>query len=95
MLTAPQRIHGDLERHPSLAFRTTDDIDSLLDKLPIPARLTNDWCPLEAAVDAATLERRQRVCAVKRRRFPAGVSPARQPLQPEPTGAVTEVLAAV
>jgi hypothetical protein len=32
-----------------------------------------------------------RVCAVKRRRFPAGVSPARQPLQPEATGAVMEV----
>jgi hypothetical protein len=31
------------------------------------------------------------VCAVKRRRFPAGVSPARQPLQPEATGAVMEI----
>jgi hypothetical protein len=30
-------------------------------------------------------------CAVKRRRFPLGVSPARQPLQPEATGAVMEV----
>jgi hypothetical protein len=32
-----------------------------------------------------------RVCAVKRWRFPAGASPARQPLQPEATGAVMEV----
>jgi hypothetical protein len=31
------------------------------------------------------------VCAVKRRRFPAGASPARQPLQPEATGADMEV----
>ena len=31
------------------------------------------------------------VCAVERRRFPVGVSPTRQPLQPEATGAVTEV----
>jgi len=30
------------------------------------------------------------VCAVKRRRFPVGASPARQPLQPEATGAVME-----
>jgi len=33
----------------------------------------------------------QRVCAVKRRRFPVGASPTRQPLQPEATGAVMEV----
>jgi hypothetical protein len=32
-----------------------------------------------------------RVCAVKRRRFPAGASPARRPLQPEATGAGMEV----
>jgi|ERR1700722_387152 hypothetical protein len=31
------------------------------------------------------------VCAVRRRRFPVGVSPTRQPLQPEATGAVMEV----
>ena len=30
-------------------------------------------------------------CAVQRRRFPVGVSPTRQPLQPEATGAVMEV----
>jgi hypothetical protein len=30
-------------------------------------------------------------CAVKRRRFPVGVSPTRQPLQPVATGAVMEV----
>ncbi len=30
------------------------------------------------------------VCAVTRRRFPVGASPARQPLQPEATGAVME-----
>src|SRR6266508_7013680 len=30
-------------------------------------------------------------CAVKRRRFPVGASPTRQPLQPEATGAVMEV----
>src|ERR1700757_1464750 len=31
------------------------------------------------------------VCAVTRRRFPVGVSPTRQPLQPEAIGAVMEV----
>ena len=31
------------------------------------------------------------VCAVERRRFPVGVSPTRQMLQPEATGAVMEV----
>ena len=30
-------------------------------------------------------------CAVERRRFPVGVSPTRQPLQPEATGAAMEV----
>ena len=30
-------------------------------------------------------------CAVKRRRFPVGANPTRQPLQPEATGAVMEV----
>src|SRR5689334_5731216 len=30
-------------------------------------------------------------CAVRRRRFPVGVSPTRQPLQPEAIGAVMEV----
>src|SRR5271166_3563243 len=30
-------------------------------------------------------------CAVERRRFPVGVSPTRQPLQPEASGAVMEV----
>jgi hypothetical protein len=34
---------------------------------------------------------RFRVCAVKRRRFPVGASPTRQPLQPEATGAGMEV----
>jgi hypothetical protein len=37
------------------------------------------------------LIRQQRVCAVKRRRFPVGASPTRQPLQPEATGAGMEV----
>ena len=31
------------------------------------------------------------VCAVKRRRFPVGANPTRQPLQPEATGAANEV----
>ncbi len=35
-------------------------------------------------------ERPLRVCAVKRWRFPAGASPARQMLQPEATGAAME-----
>src|SRR6187551_925906 len=34
---------------------------------------------------------RYRVCAVQRRRFPVGVSPTRQTLQPEAIGAVMEV----
>jgi hypothetical protein len=33
----------------------------------------------------------QMACAVKRRRFPVGARPTRQPLQPEATGAVMEV----
>ena len=37
------------------------------------------------------IEGPQRVCAVKRRRFPVGARPTRQPLQPEATGAVMEV----
>src|SRR6266446_6185632 len=32
-----------------------------------------------------------RVCAVIRRRFPVGAKPTRQPLRPEPIGAVMEV----
>jgi hypothetical protein len=31
------------------------------------------------------------LCAVERRRFPVGVNPTRQPLQPEATGAAMEV----
>src|SRR6516225_9033997 len=37
------------------------------------------------------IERLLMACAVKRRRFPVGASPTRQPLQPEATGAVMEV----
>jgi len=37
------------------------------------------------------LDRQLWVCAVKGRRFPAGASPAPQPLQPEATGAGMEV----
>src|SRR5437762_11662333 len=40
---------------------------------------------------AQPLQRPLWVCAVKRRRFPVGASPTRQPLQPEATGAVMEV----
>ena len=40
---------------------------------------------------AAGRDRRQRVCAVKRRRFPVGENPTRQVLQPEATGATVEV----
>ena len=36
-------------------------------------------------------ERLLMACAVKRRRFPVGASPTRQPLQPEATGATMEV----
>jgi hypothetical protein len=38
-----------------------------------------------------TTQRLLRVCAVRRRRFPVGVRPARRPLQPEATGAAMEV----
>jgi hypothetical protein len=41
--------------------------------------------------EEARMNVRYRVCAVQRRRFPVGVSPTRQPLQPEATGAVMEV----
>jgi hypothetical protein len=48
--------------------------------------------PTDGVLNAARHRRRpQRVCAVERRRFPVGVSPTRQPLQPEATGAVMEV----
>src|SRR6266478_44125 len=45
------------------------------------------------AEDALPRSQRRRlwVCAVERRRFPVGVSPTRQPLQPEATGAAMEV----
>jgi hypothetical protein len=36
-------------------------------------------------------QRPHRVCAVERRRFPVGVRPTRQLLQPEATGAAMEV----
>jgi hypothetical protein len=39
----------------------------------------------------AIRQRQLMACAVQRRRFPAGASPARQPLQPEATGAGMEV----
>src|SRR5665811_572156 len=39
----------------------------------------------------ATAPHLDSTCAVKRRRFPVGASPTRQPLQPEAIGAVTEV----
>src|SRR5258707_1663094 len=39
----------------------------------------------------AVMKRPLRVCAVTRRSFPVGASPTRQPLQPEATGAATEV----
>ena len=37
------------------------------------------------------LKRPVMACAVKRRRFPVGANPTRQPLQPEATGAAMEV----
>ena len=43
------------------------------------------------AVRACPGEGRLTTCAVTRRRFPVGVSPTRQPLQPEATGAGMEV----
>src|SRR6476660_4375737 len=39
----------------------------------------------------ATAPHLDSTCAVKRRRFPVGARPTRQPLQPEATGAVMEV----
>src|SRR3977135_706606 len=44
-------------------------------------------------ISPAAMNRRWplRVCAVIRRRFPVGASPTRQTLQPEATGAATEV----
>src|SRR5258708_3969769 len=44
-----------------------------------------------AGVSCAFLECRRLACAVKRRRFPVGARPTRQPLQPEAIGAVMEV----
>jgi hypothetical protein len=52
------------------------------------------WIGAETAFATATRDARRcpnRVCAVKRRRFPVGASPTRQRLQPEATGAVMEV----
>ncbi|MBC8752185.1 GTP-binding protein [Paraburkholderia sp. WC7.3b] len=57
-----------------------------------PKGLSNRAAPslLETRNQLGRTERLFRVCAVQRRRFPAGASPARQPLQPEATGAVME-----
>ena len=41
--------------------------------------------------DKGVTECRLVACAVKRRRFPVGANPTRQPLQPEATGAAMEV----
>src|SRR5438477_5838757 len=49
-----------------------------------------EWL-LEVAEEMDTEDGQLWVCAVKRRRFPVGASPTRQPLQPEATGAVMEV----
>jgi hypothetical protein len=46
---------------------------------------------LRALIQRMSVENPLWGCAVKRRRFPVGVSPTRQPLQPEATGAVMEV----
>jgi hypothetical protein len=43
-----------------------------------------------SASDNALDASRNLVCAVKRRRFPVGARPTRQPLQPEATGAAME-----
>ena len=48
-----------------------------------------EWL-LEVAEEMDTEDGQLWVCAVKRRRFPVGASPTRQPLQPEATGAVME-----
>src|SRR6202045_2161895 len=45
----------------------------------------------EPAERTCTAECRLLACAGKRRRFPVGASPTRQPLQPEATGAAMEV----
>jgi hypothetical protein len=46
---------------------------------------------LRVLIRRMSVENRLCGCAVKRRRFPVGVSLTRQPLQPEATGAVMEV----
>src|SRR5205807_3858080 len=50
------------------------------------------WTPSERVSTGARLQLRclSWACAVKRRRFPVGANPTRQPLQPEATGAVME-----
>src|SRR5438552_3759923 len=57
--------------------------------------LPKDFAPSRRSTLKMVREPRSRwptwVCAVERRRFPVGVSPTRQPLQPEATGAVMEV----
>jgi hypothetical protein len=56
------------------------------------AVVSHNWgCSVSGCISAKlghppeSFKRRLWVCAVKRWRFPAGVSPARQPLQPEAT----------
>jgi hypothetical protein len=50
-------------------------------------------CPLRVIFDAQGRSNQcpDDLCAVERRRFPVGVNPTRQPLQPEATGAAMEV----
>jgi phosphate transport system substrate-binding protein len=63
------------------AFKNGSQAADTLDYISLP----------DSVVTEIRSQWQTRVCAVKRRRFPAGVSPARQPLQPEATGAVMEV----
>jgi len=82
--------HTIVHRHE----RTTGHAGELPAELVVCVQISDDKT---AAVEVATVARLgvdfrlTAVCAVQRRRFPAGASPARQGLQPEATGAGMEV----
>ncbi len=59
--------------------------------LATTARLASVGLPPNCNVHRRDLQCPLYVCAVRRRRFPVGASPTRQPLQLEATGAVMEV----
>ena len=87
---ADERVHGEVYRMHNAArlLQVLDEYEACAPNSSQPTEYVRSLCrvTLADATDVASW-----VCAVKRRRFPVGASPTRQPLQPEATGAVMEV----